>query len=205
MKKGFAFTSCWLLVLAITLVIALAQTSIIPFHAKLQRIQQVFGPDGTLESEQIYAEDYTRNSQGSAYTDGKILDSLTGQMQNSAKVLESANDGRIYLIDEGKKTVLISSNPLSMKRFRPPSGGEKKIYLGRTCRVLRNAQEAGELWIDAEIGYPLYERREIPQAGGRKMIRISWVIDLTVNQEPDYRLFRLPSLNGYEIIDRTAK
>ncbi len=77
MKMKLRRAELWLCILAMPLAITLAaQSPIIPFHVKLQRTQKVFDPDGTLEAEQIIYEDYMRNSEGSAYAESKVLDSM---------------------------------------------------------------------------------------------------------------------------------
>lgn len=203
MKKRIRLAGFCRFILAVLLGISLAQAQFIPFHAKLERVQQIFGPDGNLEAEQIINDDYMRNSIGSSYTEGVVGNSLTGQMEKSVKVIENARDGRIYLIDEGKKTVVITLNPIGKKQFQPPAGGKTKTYLGRTCTVLSNGQEPGEIWIDRELGYPVHERREVSLAGNKKMVRISRVTEIMVNQEPDEKLFMVPSFTGYKVIDNT--
>lgn len=205
MKKGLGWAgSCFVFA---ALGVVRLQASVIPFHADIQRVQQVFGPDGTLESEQVYTESYWRSSEGSTYRESNTKNTLTGQMENSVKMIENARDKKIYLIDAGKKSVLITPDRFDRKQpYKPPAGGDRKTYLGRTCIVLINAQgQPGDLWVDTELGYPLFERREIPQAGGKKTVRTSRVTSLTVGQEPDPRLFGPLSLDGYKIIDQTVK
>ena len=101
-KRGLAWFA--LSILAISLTTVLAQAPLIPFHAKIQRIQQTFGPNGSLEVEESYTDDYTLNSRGSAYTESEVIDSITGQMTGSVKILESASDRRPYFLRKYLRT-----------------------------------------------------------------------------------------------------
>lgn len=205
MKAKFRVVSFVLFVLTMSAAVVLvAQEPVIPFQAKIQRIQQVFGADGTLESEQIYTEDYMRSSSGSAYRESSIVDSINGQIKDPVKIIENIEGGRTYLINEGNKTVAITSSPNMLRKgqFRPPADLPRKEYLGRSCVVLSNPQQGGEVWIDPELDYLLYYRQEMSVDGNRKVVRIRRVTELTINKEPDPKLFMLPSFNGYEIFEK---
>jgi len=202
MNKRLGLVGFGLSILAISSTIGLAQAPLIPFHAKIQRIQQTFGTNGSLEVEESITDDYALNSQGSAYTESEIIDSITGQMTGSLKILESARDGRTYLIDEVKKTVVIAPHQSQTKQFQPDPSLQRKTCLDRTCAVYP-PQEGSEVWVDVELGYPMYEHREILLAGGGKMVRVSRVTEITVNQEPDPKLFIVPSFSGYSVTDLT--
>jgi len=202
MNKRLGLAGFGLSILTIFSTIALAQAPLIPFHAKIQRVQQTFGPNGSLEVEESYTDDYTRNSQGSAYTESEVINSITGQTTSSVKILEAAGDGRTYLIDEGKKTVVITPHPSQTKQFQPDPSLQRKTCLDRTCAVYP-PQEGSEVWVDVELGYPMYERREILLTGGGKMVRVSRVTEITVNQEPYPKLFIVPSFSGYSVTDLT--
>jgi hypothetical protein len=210
MKSMPRFVHCFLCLSLICLLLswvpegqAQARDPRLPFHAKIERIQQLFGPDGSLENEQSITESYFRGSEGSTYTKGTVIDSTTGKIEHPVRIIENAGTDQVYVIDDGNRTVMIQRLRFKSGGTRPNPELPRKEYLGRPCAVMLNPEQGGELWIDLELGYPLYHRREMKVDGGRKMIRISRVTELTVDAEPDPGLFDLPHLDEYSVIDHT--
>ena len=189
-------------VFAVALILAsvapYSHSAVIPYGAEIQRSIQVLSPDGKAESERLFTEFHIRSSNGSTYQETTGTDAVSGRKLDPSKAIENTQLGQSYIINERLKTVLIRPPMMrgsgQSRRYAPSL--ERKIFLGRTCVVF--ATDGGELWIDEELGLPMFRRTETQLPGGKRMIHTSRVLKLTTGREPNPELFT-PSLEGYKV------